>query len=320
MKVKEWMREWLENQVKITAKERTYKKYRALANKYIEPVLGAHEMEALTVKEMYAFSGEIKAKGLAASTVNCIITVLRSAWKAARRMGIVTKPLTDVIVRPPAAWKKTECLDAKEQRKLELYILNSGEAKLFGILLALYSGLRIGELLALTWEDIDLKKGTVCVTKSCHDSWETSRYVKVIDDTKTRNSERIIPLPRQILSYLKELKKTATCRFVVTGRTEYGAQIRTYQRTFELTLKKLKIKHKCFHSLRHTFATRALEIGMDVKTLSEILGHKNPMVTLKRYAHSLMEHKAEMMNKMGRNLPCGNKKSGNPLAADLYIE
>lgn len=76
--------------------------------------------------------------------------------------------------------------------------------------------------------------------------------------------------------------------------------VRSYQRTFELLLKRLKIQHKGFHSLCHTFATRALECGMDVKTLSEILGYKNPKVTLNRYVHSLMEHKQEMMNKLGK--------------------
>ena len=75
---------------------------------------------------------------------------------------------------------------------------------------------------------------------------------------------------------------------------------RSYQRTFERILNKLNIPYKNFHSLRHTFATRALEFGMDVKTVSEILGHKNPMITLQRYTHSLMSYKTDMMNKFGK--------------------
>ena len=86
------------------------------------------------------------------------------------------------------------------------------------------------------------------------------------------------------------------------GRTDQGAQIRSYQRTFENLLIKLGIQHKGFHSLRHTFATRATECGVDVKTLSEILGHKNPTITLQRYAHSLFAHKIDMMNKVGKSL------------------
>lgn len=89
---------------------------------------------------------------------------------------------------------------------------------------------------------------------------------------------------------------------MVCGKSSYGAQIRSYQKTFEVALRKLDIPHKGFHSLRHTFATRALECGMDVKTLSEILGHKNPMITLNRYAHSMLEHKRDMMNRIGKLL------------------
>lgn len=179
-------------------------------------------------------------------------------------------------------------------------MLEKEEPHLFGILLCLYTGLRIGELLALTWDDIDCQKGTLSVTKSCHDGWENKRYIKIFDSAKTQSSERVIPLSKQVIVRLKEIRKQTNSKFVVTGKTESGAQIRSYQRTFEKTLKKLDIPHKGFHALRHTFATRALEIGMDVKTLSEILGHRDPAVTLQRYAHSLMEHKAEMMNKLGR--------------------
>lgn len=113
---------------------------------------------------------------------------------------------------------------------------------------------------------------------------------------------RKIPMPKQLLSKLKELKKKAKCEYVIQGKTKYGAQVRSYQRSFENLLNLINIPHKGIHSLRHTFATRALEVGMDVKTLSEILGHKSPTITLKRYAHSMTEHKAEMMNRVGKIL------------------
>ena len=111
----------------------------------------------------------------------------------------------------------------------------------------------------------------------------------------------MIPLPKQLRPILKGLKKRSNSSSVVSANGS-TVSVRYYQRSFELLLKKLKIPHKGFHSLRHTFATRAIECGMDVKTLSEILGHKNPTVTLNRYAHSLMEHKKEMMNRLGKLL------------------
>lgn len=142
----------------------------------------------------------------------------------------------------------------------------------------------------------------ISVSKSCHDGWKNGAYVKITDTPKTLCSDRVIPLPKQLLSKMKEHRKQSAGEYIVGGRSEYGAQVRSYQKTFELLLKRLHIPHKGFHSLRHTFATRALECGMDVKTLSEILGHKNPTITLKRYAHSMMEHKAEMMNRLGKLL------------------
>ena len=173
---------------------------------------------------------------------------------------------------------------------------------MFGVVLCLYTGLRIGELLSLTWDDVGLQKGIITVSKSCHDSWENGKYVKVIDTPKTDFSERIIPLPKQLLLRLREYKKSSSGNYVICGERVYGAQVRSYQKSFELLLKRLKLPHKGFHSLRHTFATRALECGIDIKTLSEILGHKNPTITLKRYAHSMLEHKTEMMNRLGKLL------------------
>lgn len=115
------------------------------------------------------------------------------------------------------------------------------------------------------------------------------------------NSRRQIPLSKTLVKILKEIKKKSKCEFVIADG-EKPVFIRSYQRMFELFLKELKLPHKGFHSLRHTFATRAPECGMDVKSLSEILGHKNAMITLNRYAHSLWEHKAEMMNKLSKIL------------------
>lgn len=195
-----------------------------------------------------------------------------------------------------------ECFSKTEQRKIETYIFQKNKPKLFGIILCLYTGLRIGELLALEWGDIDLQKGIMIISKSCHDVWENGEYFKAIDTPKTQASERVIPLPKAILLRLKTLKRQEKKGYIICGERRHGIPVRSYQKTFERILNHLDIPHKGFHSLRHTFATRALECGMDVKTLSELLGHKNPTVTLKRYAHSMLEHKAEMMNRLGKLL------------------
>ena len=169
------------------------------------------------------------------------------------------------------------------------------------MVLCLYTGLRIGELLALTWSDIDFGKGLLFVSKTCHDGNDGQNHIRIIDSPKTVHSRRVIPLPKQILPHLKSLKKRSLCDYVIADGDK-PVFVRSYQRTFELLLKKLDISHKGFHSLRHTFATRALECRMDVKTLSEILGHKNATITLNRYAHSMLEHKQDMMNRLGKLL------------------
>lgn len=236
-------------------------------------------------------------KGLSANSVNAIISVIQGSLKTAHLLGLTKEYTADKLKRPKLKEKPVECFTLAEQKQIEQAILNGKKDKLYGIVLCLYSGLRIGELIALQWSDIDFVKGILTVSKSCHDSKDGL----IIDEPKTATSRRVIPLPKQLLPFLKGIKKKSNSLFVVSANGK-PVSVRSYQRSFELLLKKLKIPHKGFHSLRHTFATRALECGMDVKTLSEILGHKNPTVTLNRYAHSLIEHKAEMMNKLGKLL------------------
>ncbi len=302
MQYKDWLNEWLDYYVQPRTKQRTFEKYSKQINKHILPILGEYNMDDLTAVTLQKFVAALIDKGLSANTVNGVITLLKTSLQRAVSVGVARRQYSDFIVRPKTREKQVECFSKDEQKKIERYVFDKNKPKLLGIVFCLYTGLRIGELLALTWDDVDLQKGIICVSKSCHDSWENGGYVKVIDEPKTESSMRIISFPKQLLSRLKELKKLTKNGYVIGGEHVHGTQVRSYQKTFETLLKKLKIPHKGFHSLRHTFATRALECGMDVKTLSEILGHKNPMVTLKRYAHSMLEHKAEMMNRVGKLL------------------
>ena len=249
------------------------------------------------ITELLQSGNRKTGKGLSANSVNAIISVLQSSLKTANFLGLTAEYTADKVKRPKLKEKPVECFSLKEQKQIEQAILSGRKDKLYGILLCLYSGLRIGELIALQWSDIDFTKGILTVSKSCHDG----KAGLIIDEPKTATSRRVIPLPKQLLPILKGIKKKSHSPFVVSANGK-PVSVRSYQRSFELLLKKLKIPHRGFHSLRHTFATRALECGMDVKTLSEILGHKNPTVTLNRYAHSLMEHKADMMNRLGKLL------------------
>ena len=302
MKYKIWLQEWLRLYIKPYVKERTYKKYVGQANLHIIPLLGDYETEQLTATVLQSWSVTLIESGLSPNTVTGIISRLKDSLKKAVLYGVASKEFSSNIIRPKIREKQVDCFSVAEQKKIERYVFSRQKPKLYGFILCLYTGLRIGELLALTWKDIDLKSGKISVNKSCHDSWVNGEYVKITDTPKTQNSEREIPLPKQLLPALRRIKKTTDGEYVIGGKSKYGVQVRSYQKTFEKLLKKLNIPHKGVHALRHTFATRALESGMDIKTLSEILGHKNPSVTLKRYAHSMYEHKAEMMNKLGKIL------------------
>ena len=309
MKYQDWLNEWMENYIMPSSKQRTHTRYGEIVRLHIVPQLGEYEMSDLSPLVLQKFVTELLSngnlqtgEGLSANSVNGIITVLQNSLKLAYTLGIISEYNADKIKRPKAIEKKVECFSFSEQKKIEQYVLEKKQAKLFGILLCLYTGLRIGELLALEWSDVDMTKAELTVNRTCHFGKDkTGKYTRMTDTPKTTSSARTIPLPKQIIPMLREIKKNSHSIYVISSGVK-PISIRSYQRTFASVLKKIDIPHRGFHSLRHTFATRALECGMDVKTLSEILGHKSPTVTLNRYAHSLMEHKKEMMNKVGKLL------------------
>lgn len=138
------------------------------------------------------------------------------------------------------------------------------------------------------------------VEKSCHFGKDMrGKYARIVEKPKTHSSCRIIPLTKQLITLLSKLKKAAQTPYVIEIKAK-PANMRTYQYDFGTLLKRLNIPHRGFHTLRHTFATRAIESGMDVRTLADILGHKDPKITLQRYAHSLIDHKFAMINKFGK--------------------
>ena len=304
MKYIDWLIQWLENYIRPSVKVRTYERYKLIIEQHIKDKIGGVELSDLSplilqplITELLQNGNKKTGKGLSASSVNAVISVIQGSLKTAHMLGMTKEYTADKLKRPKLKEKPVECFTLAEQKQIEHAIRSGKKDKLYGIILCLYSGLRIGELMALQWSDIDFVKGVLTVSKSCHDGKDGL----IIDEPKTSTSRRMIPLPKQLLPMMKALKRRSVSPFVVSASGN-PVSVRSYQRSFELLLKKLKIPHKGFHSLRHTFATRAIECGMDVKTLSEILGHKNPTVTLNRYAHSLMEHKADMMNRLGKLL------------------
>ncbi len=309
MKYKEWLPDWLEHYMKPSIKPKTFMRYSEIVRLHLIPKLGDHDMDELSPIIAQKFvtellnSGNLKTGGsLSASSVNTIIVVLQNSLRTAHDLGLVDKYEMDKIKRPKIKGKKIDCFTPEEQKKIEQAVMNDKREKMKGIIICLYTGLRIGELLALEWSDIDFQNSEISITKSCYDAkGDDGKLKRFIGPPKTETSIRDIPIPRSIVHMLKEMKKSSTSTYVINGK-DAPPTIRSYQRSFELLLKKLNIPHRGFHYLRHTFATRAIECGMDAKTLSEILGHKSPVITLTKYAHSLIKHKRDMMNLVGKLL------------------
>lgn len=295
----DWLKKWLRVYEKPSVKNSTLSRYETVVRLQIAPALGEVRIEELTVAMLQNFAAEMSAK-YSVGTVKLIYYVVNHSLARAAEEGLI-EPIK-LMHCPKTHEKRVECFSVSEQKKIEEYVLSSDIKKLRGVVLCLYTGLRIGELMALEWSDIDFVRGYMTVTKTCRDAWRDGVYKKVLDTPKSDSSCRTIPLPPQILIMLRQMRKDSVGEFVICGNGGKAISCRSYQSTFDRMLKRLDIPHKGFHSLRHTFATRAVECGMDIRTLAELMGHSDPTITLRRYAHSMLEHKAEMMNRLGKLL------------------
>ena len=305
MTYKQWLSEWLELYVK-PLKRRTYERYKDICNLHIIGVLGNYEIDELTPLVLQKHVNEVMANGnhknggeLSANTVNGIITVIQSSLKRANELGIAKTYHAGAIQRPKVEETEVKCFTVKEQKAIEKAVLNAPKRKMLGVVVTLYTGVRIGELLALDFSSVDMHKRTITVKETCYESKDKDgRFAKITDTTKSHRT-RVIPFPKQLLPIFKELKAHSKSGYVIENVKGEQMSVRSYQKSFEKLIDKLGVSKLSFHALRHTFATRALESGMDVKTLSEVLGHKSATVTLNRYAHSMMEHKQNAMDKFG---------------------
>ena len=298
--------EWLEKFQKEHIKARTYNRYQGLIEMHIVPALGDQDISSLSRKEIQNFlinqkkDGNMRSKEtLSATSTNMMLSLLNLAFEYACDMEYIKENPCIRIRRARADTKKVEAFSTDEQRAVEAEIAKSGDRRLHGIILCLYTGLRLGELIALTWSDIDFKLGTLKVTKTAYRAQnEYGIWNLCIDTPKTESSERVIPLPKYITDMLSQDRNVAKTPYIVENKKAERMSIRSYQYLFERLTEKAGVRKLNFHALRHTFATRALECGMDIKTLSELMGHKNASITLNRYAHSMMDTKIAAMNKL----------------------
>lgn len=189
----------------------------------------------------------------------------------------------------------------EEQCCLEDYLFDRMDIYKFGVLLTLYTGLRVGELCSLQWEDVQPDSITVRKTMQCLRKEDGQGSEVVIGEPKTPTSARVIPIPSflgEYVGFFKEQGKEQTYFLGATGQTLVEPRVMQYK--FKQYLRDLGIEGATFHTLRHTFATRCVECGFEIKNLSEVLGHSRIETTLNKYVHSSMDQKRRNMEKLKR--------------------
>ena len=302
MKLKELLELWLERYMKHTIKIRTYNRYKSICELHLIKDLGDYELDELKPNVLQDFLLKKIDDHYSTNTIKGIVSVLKQALRLAITLEFVDKEYCSNLKMPSSEEKEISVFTKKEQQVIESFCLNHKKRNYIGIVICLYTGIRLGELLALTWDDIDFNSNLLTINKTSYSAKVDGKTQIIVDKPKTKKSNRVIPLPNQLVKLLKIIKKESNSKYVITTRNSGIVGNRSYQRTFKFILKKVNVPYRNFHSLRHTFATNAIELGMDVKTLAEILGHTNAMITLNRYSHSLLNYKIEMMNKLGKNL------------------
>lgn len=303
-KMAEVSEKWLED-IAGTLKESSIVKYEDLLRCYILPEFGEHDFSRITNRQIIDFSsslllkGGMDGQGLAPSTVLEVMSALSSmriyALKREYKIAFSTEC---VSIRREA--KEIRVFSVEEEKKLISWLKNNPDFTSLGILLCLFTGIRLGELCALGWDDIDLQENVLHIRKTMQrirvkEQDKRKTDVKIFEP-KSTSSIRDIPLPANIRKLLGKYCQPGA--FFLTGQKDCFVEPRTMQNRFKAVLQACGIADANFHAIRHTFATRCVELGFDVKSLSEILGHASVAITMNRYVHPSMALKSENMARL----------------------
>lgn len=284
-------------------KESTYAKYCVNVENHIKPKLGDYAVQVLSSASVEQFSYELLfEEGLSAKTVKDILTMLKAILKYTVRQYPGKMQQIDVIY-PKYAKKEMRVLSREEEARFISYLTSDMNQCKFSVLLALFTGMRIGEVCALRWKNVLLQDKLIKVNATMqrlHDFSKNSpsQTKIIISNPKSQTSARLIPMTDVVLSlFQKQGPKTGEA-FVLTGECDHYIEPRTLQYWLGKYTKECGLDGVHFHTLRHTFATRCVEVDFELKSLSEILGHSSPRITLERYVHTSMELKRENMKKL----------------------
>ena len=288
----DWLDRWYQDYKKASLRPNTQMSYERRIYQHIIPALGNIQLDKLTTGDIQQFYTHLKqngrllrrelyGEGLSDQTVRGIHTTLHAALDKAVEEKLIFRNPADSCKLPPVKGREMKILSPEEIQRLLIQAREDGCYEL--LLLELSTGLRRGEICALKWDDLNLKTGTLKVERQVH----RVNGELVVSQPKTKASNRSIILPPPVLAVLKAYKKSATTQWMFPSpvKEDSPQDPTAVRKRLSTILKRAECKHIRFHDLRHTFATASLEHGMDVKTLSTIIGHVSSSTTLNIYAH-----------------------------------
>lgn len=312
--VSEWLDFWLENYKRRSVKPTTYDMYYNAVTKYLKPYLGHYKLEKLNGIAVQKFINDISEKGcckdagLSLSSMKKVLITLSQAYEQAIKLGMLFQNPCKNIELPKKDAKKAVAF-TKEEQSVFLELCDGGTTFQNLFIFAFNTGMRMGEILALTWDDVDLTEGTIKINKNISVVREydenAERKQKTIINTSTKNgTERTIPMTKAAalaVSRQKEKNKTNS-PFIFCSSKGTPLQKRNIYRAFDDIVQTSEIKSPVtFHSFRHSFATRLLEKGADIKTVSNLLGHKSVQITLDIYSHVSADLKKQTISLLEEN-------------------
>lgn len=286
--------EWLA-QKKPLVKPATYAIYHSHIVTHILPAF--ERPEQLTEEHVQALVYTLIEQGLAIKSIKDILVVLKMLGRYAAKWGLIPNPVWDIKL---PAWQRSDApqlLPSRAQKMLVQHCRTHFSFRNLGILLGLFTGLRIGELCALRWRDFNRADGTLSVHSTVGRDYDGRPLVST---PKTPSSIRIVPLPVGLKTFLSPFARAMEDdTFIVSGTTT-PISPRVLRQHFRRLCRSVGIDHVRFHALRHSFATRCIAAGCDVKTVSSLLGHSSVSTTLELYVHPTLDQKRRAVEKSGK--------------------
>lgn len=285
-------------------KQSTMAAYVLILENHILPTFG--EDNSLPEQSVQAFVLHKIESGLSTKSVKDILIVLKMVMKFGVKKEWMTYYEWDIKYPPSSENKVLDVLSVTNHRKILNHIQSHFTFMGLGIYISLSTGLHIGEICALKWSDINVTDGILTVNRTIERIYiiegEKKHTELVINTPKTKNSCREIPMNKELLGMLKPLKKVVNDDYYILTNDERPTEPRTYRNYYKRLMEKLDIPKLKYHGLRHSFATRCIEVGCDYKTVSVLLGHSNISTTLNLYVHPNMEQKKRCIDKVFKSL------------------